>query len=59
MVLACCWLGAFLVVVLVLQGFFHGHRNKELKNKRRRCLKAKKRKKLRKYVKKISDVWCV
>jgi hypothetical protein len=51
-------LGAFLVVVLVLQGCFDGCRNKELKNKRRHCMKAKKREKLKKYVKKISDVWC-
>ncbi len=44
--LACYWLGAFLVVMLVLQICFDGHRNKELKNKKRHCLKAKREKSL-------------
>jgi hypothetical protein len=30
----CCWLGAFLVVLLILQRCFDGRRNKELMNKR-------------------------
>ncbi len=34
------WSGAFLVVMLVLWGCFDGHKNKELKNKRRHCLKV-------------------
>ncbi len=35
---------------------FDGRRNKELKNKKKHCLKAKKRKKLGKSVKKLSVV---
>jgi hypothetical protein len=45
--LACCRLGAFLVVLLILWWCFDGRRNKELKNKRRCCLKAKREKSLR------------
>ncbi len=47
-----CWLGAFLVVMLVLQGCFDGHKNKEA------LFECQKGKKLRKSMKKINDVWC-
>ncbi len=36
------WLCAFLVVLLVLRRHFDGHKNKELKNKRKHCLKVEK-----------------
>jgi hypothetical protein len=42
--------------MLVLRGCFDGPRNKELKNKNRHCLKAMKKEKLGKSVKKLSDV---
>ncbi len=50
-----CWLGAFLVVVLVLRGYFDGCENKELKNKEV-LFEGQKGEKFRKSVKKISYV---
>ncbi len=49
--------GAFLVVLLVLQGCFDGHKNKELRNKEV-LPEGQKGEKFGKFVKKISDVWC-
>jgi hypothetical protein len=51
------WLGAFLVVVVVLRGCFDGCKNKELKNKEA-LFEGQKEEKFKKVVKKISDVWC-